>query len=232
MFACSCQPEENKLIQEDTLLQRTTKLRCQLLLATSAVFTQKLLHQSSYTSGYRQHCMYTLLQKLKHSGPDNLALSMLVEPLLPRAWRKEPGRQKLLKGDEDTELYSAAIAKKDMQGALNEEGEAIEDGFVVVEAPGLARLTSRIQKVYDALDLVPVCRRHENQAAIADSVGRGLDAVLECCQELESKYNKAKYHQDWLHAMQQALADDDQAACVTASTGDQSCTSNRLQLNK
>ena len=42
------------LTQEDTLLQRSTKLRCQLLLATCAVFAQKLLHRSSYTSGYRQ----------------------------------------------------------------------------------------------------------------------------------------------------------------------------------
>ena len=41
------------LTQEDTLLQRSTKLRCQLLLATCAVFAQKLLHRSSYTSGYR-----------------------------------------------------------------------------------------------------------------------------------------------------------------------------------
>ncbi|DBA88762.1 TPA: hypothetical protein ACH3X1_004180 [Trebouxia sp. C0004] len=32
--------------------------------------------------------------------------------------------------------YNRGIAQKDMQGALNEEGEAIEDGFVVVEAPG------------------------------------------------------------------------------------------------
>ena len=43
------------LTQEDTLLQRSTKLRCQLLLATCAVFAQKVLHRSSYTSGYRQH---------------------------------------------------------------------------------------------------------------------------------------------------------------------------------
>ena len=42
------------LTQEDTLLQRSTKLRCQLLLATCAVFAQKLLHRSSYTSEYRQ----------------------------------------------------------------------------------------------------------------------------------------------------------------------------------
>ena len=73
------------LTQEDTLLQRSTKLRCQLLLATCAVFAQKLLHRSSYTSGYRQHCMYTLLQELRHTGAQTPALAMLVEPLLPRA---------------------------------------------------------------------------------------------------------------------------------------------------
>ena len=77
------------LTQEDTLLQRSTKLRCQLLLATCAVFAQKLLIRSSYTSGYRQHCMYTLLHELRHTGPQTPALAMLVEPLLPRAWRKE-----------------------------------------------------------------------------------------------------------------------------------------------
>ena len=77
------------LQQSDTLLQSSTKLRCQLLLATCAVFTQKLLHRSSYTSGYRQHCMYTLLQELQRTRPNNPALSLLVEPVLPRAWRKE-----------------------------------------------------------------------------------------------------------------------------------------------
>ncbi len=69
------------LTQEDTLLQRSTKLRSQLLLATCAVFAQKLLHRSSYTSGYRQHCMYTLLQELRHTGAQSPALAMLVEPL-------------------------------------------------------------------------------------------------------------------------------------------------------
>ena len=46
--------------QEDSLMQRATKLRCQLLLATCAVFAQKLLHRDSYTSGYRRHCFHTL----------------------------------------------------------------------------------------------------------------------------------------------------------------------------
>ncbi|DBA90680.1 TPA: hypothetical protein ACH3X1_003897 [Trebouxia sp. C0004] len=106
------------LDQEDTLLQRATKLRCQLLLATCAVFTLQLLHQSSYTSGYRQHCMYTLLQELKRSGLDNPALSMLVEPLLSRAWRKELDQQKLLKGDEYTDLIGKGIAASCRQAIL------------------------------------------------------------------------------------------------------------------
>ena len=51
------------LQQDDTLLlQRSIKLRCQLLLATCAVFAQKLLHKSSYTVGYWQHWMYSLMQ--------------------------------------------------------------------------------------------------------------------------------------------------------------------------
>ena len=76
--------------------------------------------------------MYTLLQELKRTGPDNPALSMLVEPLPPRVWRKELDRQKLLKENEDTDLYSAAIAEKDMMEASKEQGEALRDGFVVL----------------------------------------------------------------------------------------------------
>ncbi len=106
------------LVQEDTLLQRSTKLHCQLLLATCAVFAQKLLHRSSYTSGNRQHCMYTLLQELRRTGADNPALAMLVEPLLPRAWRKELDKQKILKEDEDTDLYAISIGEKDMNKHL------------------------------------------------------------------------------------------------------------------
>ncbi len=111
-----------KLTQEDTLLQRSTKLRCQLLLATCAVFAQKLLHRSSYTSGYRQHCMYTLLQELRHNGAQSPALDMLVEPLLRKAWRKELDRQKTLKDDVDTDLYAISIGEQDIAHASEEEG--------------------------------------------------------------------------------------------------------------
>lgn len=207
------------LTQEDTLLQRSTKLRCQLLLATCAVVIQKLLYKSSYTSGYRQHCMYTFLQELKRTGPDNAALSMLVEPLLPRPWRKELDRQKLLTGDEDTDLYSVAVAQTDIQHASKEEGKGLKDGFVLLEIPSLAKLNSRINKVYDALDLVPMYRRQQVEAAVAEPVGRGLDAMLLCWQEVETKYAKHKHHQGWLHALKQAVLVEEQDATVTASKG-------------
>ena len=84
------------LTQQDRLLQTSATLRCQLLLATYAVFLQKLLNRLSYTSGARQHCMSTLLQELKRTGPDNAALCVLVEPLLPQACSKELNRHKLL----------------------------------------------------------------------------------------------------------------------------------------
>ncbi len=53
---CSCiQIKADQLVmqQEDSLMKRATKLRCQLLLATCAVFAQKLLHRGSYISGDR-----------------------------------------------------------------------------------------------------------------------------------------------------------------------------------
>ena len=205
------------LTQQDTLLQRSTKLRCQLLLATCAVFIQKLLHRSSYTSGYRQHCMYTLLQELRRTGPDNPALSMLVEPLLPRPWRKELDRQKLLMGDEDTDLYSAAIAQEDVQHAPTEEGEDVEDGWVVADTPSLIKLTGRMHIILEALDLVPVCKRQQVKQAVADAVEKGLDAMLLCWQQLDSKYSQHKHHQTWLHALKQALSTDQQDQVVVAS---------------
>jgi len=96
----------------------------------------------------------------------------------------------------------------------------------------LARLSSRINQVYDALDLVPICKRHEIETAVAESVGRGLDAMLVCCQELESKFNKIKYHREWLHALKQALADDPQGHSVAASSDDQSSSPNELPVGK
>ena len=199
------------LTQEDTLLQRSTKLRCQLLLATCAVFAQKLLHRSSYTSRYRQHCMYTLLQELRHNGPQSTALAMLVEPLLPRAWRKELDRQKALKDDVDTDLYALNIAEQDIAQAPEEENSPVGDDFVILEGPQMPKLSLKMQQISDALDLVPVSKRDCVEHAIANAIGQGLDRLMECLQAFESKYANSKYHEAWLCALKQAISGDDSA---------------------
>ena len=200
-----------KLTQEDTLLQRSTKLRCQLLLATCAVFAQKLLHRSSYTSGYRQHCMSTLLQELRHNGAQSPALAMLVEPLLPKAWRKELDRQKTLKGDVDTDLYALNIAEQDIAQACEEEGSPIGGDFVICEGPEMAKLSLKVQKISDALDLVPVSKRDCVEHVVANAIGQGLDRLLECFSPFEDKYANSKYHEAWLCAFKQAISGDHSA---------------------
>ena len=200
-----------KLTQEDTLLQRSTKLRCQLLLATCAVFAQKLLHRSSYTSGYRQHCMYTLLQELRHNGGHSPALAMLVEPLLPKAWRKELDRQKTLKDDVDTDLYAICIGEQDIAHASEEEGSPIGGDFVICEGPEMAKLSLKVQKISDALDLVPVSKRDCVEHAVANAIGQGLDKLLECFLTFEDKYANSRYHEAWLCAFKQAISGDHSA---------------------
>ena len=92
------------LQQKDTLLQRSTKLRCQLLLATCAVFAQKLLHNSS-----------------------------------------------------------PVLAAHDIQAASAEEGPPLEDDFIAVESPELLKLTCKVKKVSEALDLVPLYHKRSRQ---------------------------------------------------------------------
>ena len=200
------------LTQEDTLLQRSTKLRSQLLLATCADFAQKLLHRSSYTSGYKQHCMYTLLQEL--TGADNPALAMLVERLLPFAWRKQLDKQRILEGNEDTDLLSTGIAEQDIQQASEEEGLPLQDDSVVPEGPEMAKLSLKVTKMSAALDLVPVSKRYMLEQAVAYAIGQGLDRVMECCKAFESNYGNNKYHQDWLCAPKQAVPEEDSAGEV------------------
>ncbi len=198
------------LTQEDTLLQRSTKLRCQLLLATCAVFAQKLLHRASYTSGYRQHCMHTLMQELRHTGADTPALAMLVEPLLPRAWRKELDKQKILKGDDvDTDLFAISIGERDIAQASEEEGSPLQGDSIVLEGPEMATL--KVAKISDALDFVPVCKREVVERTIAHAIGQGLDSLMECCKVFENKYANRKYHQAWLRALKQAILGGDSA---------------------
>ncbi len=101
MLLCPCQPEEDQSDPGRHTAPKGYKAEMSTLACNLCSFHSEAVAPES---GYRQHCMYTLLQELKRTGFDNPALSMLVEPLLPRAWRKELDKQKLLKGDEDTDL--------------------------------------------------------------------------------------------------------------------------------
>ncbi|DBB07151.1 TPA: hypothetical protein ACH3X1_011722 [Trebouxia sp. C0004] len=60
---------------------------------------------------------------------------MLVEPLLPRAWRKELDKQKVLKDDAATDLYATVIAEQDIAQAPEEEGLPLQVDFIALESP-------------------------------------------------------------------------------------------------
>ncbi len=62
------------------------------------------------------HGVYTLLQEIKRTGPEN-AFSMLVDPLMPQAWRTELGRKNLLQASDSADRYSVATAERRMQQA-------------------------------------------------------------------------------------------------------------------
>ncbi|DBA92366.1 TPA: hypothetical protein ACH3X1_015771 [Trebouxia sp. C0004] len=66
------------------------------------------------------------------------ALAMLVEPLLPRAWRKELDKQKILKGDVDTDLFAISIGERDIAQASEEEGSPLQGDSIVLEGPEMA----------------------------------------------------------------------------------------------
>ena len=150
--------------------------------------------------------MYTLLQELKDTGAQTPAVGMLVEPLLPRALRKEVDKQKTLKGDVDTDLYAIGIGEQHLAHSCSEEGTVVDDGFVVPEGPRMAKLCIKMQEISDALDLVPVSQRDCVEYAVAHAIGQGLDRLMECCQVCKSKYAKSKYHQPWLCALKQAIS--------------------------
>ena len=139
--------------------------------------------------------MCTLLQELRHNGAKSPALAMLVEPLLPRAWRKELEKQKLLKDDADTDLYAVNIAEQDIAQAFEEEGSPLGDDFVIPEGPEMAKLSLKVQKISDALDLVPVSKRDCVEHAVASVIGQGMDKLMECFQSFQNKYADSKYHE-------------------------------------
>ncbi|KAL3136556.1 hypothetical protein ABBQ38_005803 [Trebouxia sp. C0009 RCD-2024] len=155
--------------------------------------------------------MYTLLQELRHNGAQSPALAMLVEPLLPKAWRKELDRQKTLKDDVDTDLYAIGIGEQDIAQASEEEGSPIGGDFVICEGPEMAKLSLKVQKISDALDLVPVSKRDCVEVAVANAISQGLDNMLKRFSTFEDKYANIKYHEAWLCAFKQAISEDHSA---------------------
>ncbi|DBA88216.1 TPA: hypothetical protein ACH3X1_016170 [Trebouxia sp. C0004] len=190
--------------QEDSLMKRATKLRCQLLLATCAVFAQKLLHRGSYTSGYRQHCFHTLITELLRTGPNSAALPLLVEPLLPRSWKRELDQSKLLKGDMETDLYSTAVAQVDIMQGEEEEGLAPSDGFLVADAD--PQLTpGKLEQVVDALDLIPLYVRQKVELKVSNALAEGLSALKSCVEQLAARFADKAAHKAWLSSLQQVV---------------------------
>jgi hypothetical protein len=200
------QIDQNEFVlqQSDTLVTRSTKLRCQLLLCACAVFGQKLLHKSSYTSGYRQHCFQTLLTELQTKGADSAALPMLVEPLLPRQWKKELDRCKLLKGDADTDLYCRATAQADIMQGEAEEGSIQEDAFLVTADPELTLDMTR--QIVNALDLCPLYKVKEVETQISSAASEGLPAMKASVGHLVARFADEGAHKEWLLALKQIVS--------------------------
>ena len=118
---------------------------------------------------------------LRHTVADTPALATLVEPLLSRAWRKELDKQKVLKGDVDTDLFAIGIGKQDAAQASEEEGSPLQNDSSVLEGPEMAKL--KVAKIFDALDLVAVCKRE----IVEHAIGQGPDSLMECCKVFENK---------------------------------------------
>ena len=207
--------------QEDSLMNRVTKLRCQLLLATCAVLAQKLLHRGSYTSCYRQHCVHTLITELLRTGPNSAALPLLVEPLLPRSWKRELDQSKLLKGDTETDLYSTAVAQEDIMQGEEEEGLAPSDGFLVADAD--PQLTpGKAGQVVDALELIPLYIRQKVILEVLNALAEGVSAVKSCVEQLAARFADKAAHKAWLSCrkLSKVLREDETVnVCKSARQG-------------
>jgi len=55
----------------------------------------------------------------------------------------------------------------------------------VLVGPEMANV--KVAKIFDALDLVSVCKREIVEHAIAHAIGQGLDSLMECCKVFENK---------------------------------------------
>ena len=78
----------------------------------------------------------------------------------------------------------------------------------------MAKLSFKVTKISAALDLVPVSKRQLVEHAVAHAIGQGLDSVMDCCTEFETKYADNKDHQDWLCALKQAVSEEGSAEGV------------------
>ena len=65
----------------------------------------------------------------------------------------------------------------------------------------MAKLSLKMAKISAAVDLVPVSTRQLVEHAVAHAIGQGLDSVMKCCKEFETKYADKKYDQDCLCAL-------------------------------
>ena len=116
-----------------------------------------------------------------------------------------------MKRDGDTYLFPIGIGEQDMAQASGEEGSSLQDEFVVLEGPQMAKLSLKVANISDALDLVPVSKRAYVEHAVGHAVRQGLDSWMECCQVFDNKYANSKYHQPWLCALKQAISEGDPA---------------------
>jgi len=104
----------------------------------------------------------------------------------------------------DTDLYSRDIAQQDIQQAAVEEGPPTGHDFVVPVSSELAKLAVKMKRISGILDLVPIYKRAEVEAAVAGSVG-GLEALKKCLQDFQKKFSAQEAHQDWLEALKEAV---------------------------
>ncbi len=73
---------------------------------------------------------------------------------------------------------------------------SLEDGFVVAEDPGLLKLTHKVKKVSEALDLVPLYRREDVEISVADAIGKGLHSMAKCLSDFEGRPTGEKHDMD------------------------------------
>ncbi|DBA87237.1 TPA: hypothetical protein ACH3X1_004301 [Trebouxia sp. C0004] len=82
---------------------------------------------------------------------------MLVEPLLPKAWRKELDKQKTLTDDVDTDLYAIGIGEQDVAQASEEEGSPLGDELLISEGPEMAKLSLKDDEDEERDEMLNLC---------------------------------------------------------------------------